>query len=151
MLLGGPLLVRAVVLRWGLFFTGGSPQRNTAPMRHQRTQISLAALAAMRAALGAAHRAVEPHLDKLMPLLFLKLHSLKESQRAAAEAALQGGLCFDAFGVVGREGLRLRARLSVSPAVDGSRLPTDRHSPSHPYSHHSGRREFTLKRHNTLL
>ncbi|GBF91808.1 hypothetical protein Rsub_04913 [Raphidocelis subcapitata] len=51
-------------------------------------KISLAALAATRAVLCAAPRAAEPGLDKLMPLLFLRLHALKESVRGAAEGAL---------------------------------------------------------------
>ncbi|KIY94798.1 hypothetical protein MNEG_13164, partial [Monoraphidium neglectum] len=55
-----------------------------------RVAISLAGLGAVQAALRAAPRAVEPALDKLMPLLFLKLCAAKESMRGAAEAALQG-------------------------------------------------------------
>lgn len=54
-------------------------------------KVSLAALGAVQAALAAAPRALEPHLDKLMPLLFLKLCGSKVQTRVAAEAALKGG------------------------------------------------------------
>ncbi|KAI8476813.1 MAG: clasp N terminal-domain-containing protein [Monoraphidium minutum] len=53
-------------------------------------KISLAALGAVQSAIRAAPRAVESALDKLMPLLFLKLCAPKEATRGAAEAALQG-------------------------------------------------------------
>ncbi|GBF89721.1 hypothetical protein Rsub_02891 [Raphidocelis subcapitata] len=52
-------------------------------------KISLAALGTVQAAIRAAPRAAEPCLDKLMPLLFLKLCAPKETMRGAAEAALQ--------------------------------------------------------------
>jgi hypothetical protein len=51
----------------------------------------VSALAATRATIAAAPRAVEPSLDKLMPLLFLRLHAGKDVIRAAAEATLAGG------------------------------------------------------------
>jgi len=53
-------------------------------------QISLAALNAVSAVLRAAPRIAEPCLDKLMPLLFLKLCAPKDAMRGAAEASLQG-------------------------------------------------------------
>jgi hypothetical protein len=52
--------------------------------------VSLAALAATQAALSAASHALESHLDKLMPLLFLKLCASKLQTRVAAEGALKG-------------------------------------------------------------
>ena len=54
-------------------------------------KVSLAALAATQAALSAVPQTLESHLDKLMPLLFLKLCASKLQTRVAAEGALKGG------------------------------------------------------------
>jgi hypothetical protein len=74
--------------------TNRAPPAPAPPRPHETPgaarQISLAALGALQAALRAAPRAIEPYLDKAMPLLFLKLHAPKEAVRAAAAAALQG-------------------------------------------------------------
>jgi hypothetical protein len=53
-------------------------------------QVSLAALAALQVCLNTAPHTLEASLDKLMPLLFLKLCGTKQSVRSAAEGALQG-------------------------------------------------------------
>jgi hypothetical protein len=48
-------------------------------------------MAATEAALHACPRAIEPSLEKLLPLLFLKLVSSKQQMQSAAETMLQGG------------------------------------------------------------
>jgi hypothetical protein len=53
-------------------------------------KVALSALAALQACVAAAPHMMEPGLDKLMPLLFLKLCAAKQAVRSAAEAALQG-------------------------------------------------------------
>eukprot|EP00775_Hariotina_reticulata_P009312 gene9312-9477_t len=52
-------------------------------------KVSLAALAALQVCLNTAPHTLEATLDKLMPLLFLKLCGTKQSVRSAAEGALQ--------------------------------------------------------------
>lgn len=85
-------------------------------------QVSLAALGATRAAIANAPRAVESHLEKLAPLLFLKLHALKEAQRAAADAALTGE-----WGAMGSRGVGGRACFSTAytEGVFSARRPED--------------------------
>lgn len=53
-------------------------------------QVSLAALALLQVCINICPGVLESNLDKLMPLLFLKLCAGKQSVRSAAEAALQG-------------------------------------------------------------
>jgi hypothetical protein len=63
---------------------------------------------------------VEPGLDKLMPLLFLKLCAPKEAMRGAAEAALQGAQ--RACGAVRRTAVQSSAPRGMLAAVCGGRL-----------------------------
>jgi hypothetical protein len=53
-------------------------------------QVSLAALALLQVCINICPGVLESNLEKLMPLLFLKLCAGKQSVRSAAEAALQG-------------------------------------------------------------
>jgi len=50
----------------------------------------LAALALLQVCINICPGVLESNLEKLMPLLFLKLCAGKQSIRSAAEAALQG-------------------------------------------------------------
>jgi hypothetical protein len=52
--------------------------------------VSLAALALLQVCINICPGVLESNLEKLMPLLFLKLCAGKQSVRSAAEAALQG-------------------------------------------------------------
>ncbi|WIA41106.1 hypothetical protein OEZ86_004736 [Tetradesmus obliquus] len=52
-------------------------------------KVSLAALATLTVCLNTAAHVMEPSLEKLMPLLFLKLCAPKQAVRSAAEGALQ--------------------------------------------------------------
>eukprot|EP00878_Enallax_costatus_P013398 GHUV01014010.1.p1 GENE.GHUV01014010.1~~GHUV01014010.1.p1 ORF type:complete len:768 (+),score=287.98 GHUV01014010.1:178-2304(+) len=52
-------------------------------------KVSLAALAAIQVCINTAPHVIETQLDKLMPLLFLKLCAAKQQVRSAAEGALQ--------------------------------------------------------------
>lgn len=54
------------------------------------SQVSLAALALLQVCINICPGVLESNLEKLMPLLFLKLCAGKQSIRSAAEAALQG-------------------------------------------------------------
>jgi hypothetical protein len=53
-------------------------------------QVSCAALALLLVCINVCPSALEGSMEKLMPLLFLKLAGGKQSVRSAAEAALQG-------------------------------------------------------------
>lgn len=53
-------------------------------------QVSLAALSLLQVCINRCSHVLESSLDKLMPLLFLKLCGAKQSVRSAAEGALQG-------------------------------------------------------------
>lgn len=55
-------------------------------------QVSLAALSLLLSCINICPGVLESNLEKLMPLLFLKLCAGKQSVRAAAEGALQGVL-----------------------------------------------------------
>jgi hypothetical protein len=55
-------------------------------------QVSLAALSLLRTCINICPGVLESSLEKLMPLLFLKLCAGKQNVRAAAEGALQGAL-----------------------------------------------------------
>lgn len=55
-------------------------------------QVSLAALSLLRTCINICPGVLESSLEKLMPLLFLKLCAGKQNVRAAAEGALQGSL-----------------------------------------------------------
>lgn len=57
-------------------------------------QVSLGALKLLQACINNCPGVLESNLEKLMPLLFLKLCAGKQSVRAAAEASLQGALVF---------------------------------------------------------
>ncbi|KAF8062702.1 clasp1b [Scenedesmus sp. PABB004] len=60
-----------------------------AAMDDAHFKVSLAGLAALQMCLDVCPHVMEPSLDKLMPLLFLKLCAAKPAQRSAAESALQ--------------------------------------------------------------
>lgn len=53
-------------------------------------KVSLAALAALTVCLNTAPHVMEAALEKVLPLLFLKLCGAKQQVRSAAEGALQG-------------------------------------------------------------
>jgi hypothetical protein len=53
-------------------------------------QVSLAALSLLQTVINTCAHVLESSLDKLMPLLFLKLCGAKQAVRGAAEASLQG-------------------------------------------------------------
>lgn len=62
------------------------------------THMSIGAIRVLQVCINTAPHMVEPQLDKLLPLLFLKLCAGKQQVRSAAEGALQGvcGLCLEA-------------------------------------------------------